>query len=387
MPRLVLWRKNRFVKKPSPLKNAVLADDPMDVDTQSSKHKPNRRDKEDEASDTNHTPTNGCQSQAQESVLKENEARIPSPRSIRNDTVSIPTSNTVKSSKKRKARHDSDSSINKSTTLLTLTHSSPSSSPSLQSHSHQTTASSSTSLPTSTLPITNSNPAIPNPNHLHTSSPTPATPPKSPKPTLIIKLKVPTWFKTHETPISQSDFKSKSRNTPLPASRATKCPNCGGIHTSTCYSNMDRLDEIAAQLAILGTLSYATRHVIDEVLEQARLTHPPQPQPLLHGSSSSAAAAASDLYGQDINATKSPFNLESNAALKYGLENLLLESHTWVVKARPLMLEAAMREGNLEEGERLRSEVREDGGGVVRAGDAERYFQEVRERYLGGMRG
>lgn len=55
------------------------------------------------------------------------------------------------------------------------------------------------------------------------------------------------------------------------------------------------------------------------------------------------------------------------------------------MKARPLMLEAAMREGNLEEGERLRGEIRRDGG-VVRAGEAERYFVEARERILGGMR-
>ncbi|PVH89992.1 hypothetical protein DL98DRAFT_508210 [Cadophora sp. DSE1049] len=141
---------------------------------------------------------------------------------------------------------------------------------------------------------------------------------------------------------------------------------------------MDRLDEITAHLAILGTLSHAARYLSDEMLELAKIT--PQPTPPV---SSSAATAGSDIDREENNATILDPDSE---ALRRCMEGLLAEGNMWMVKARPLMLEAAMREGNPEEGERLRREVKEDGM-PVRAGEPERYFKEMREDYLGGMRG
>ena len=105
-------------------------------------------------------------------------------------------------------------------------------------------------------------------------------------------------------------------------------------------------------------------------------------EPASHSIPASSASSISPLLtANGNNAAKD----EDKTALKVGLERLLSEGQTWLVKARPLMLEAAMREGNLEEGEKLREEIKRDGG-IVRAGEAERYFVEARERILGGMR-
>lgn len=316
-------------------------------------------------------------------------------RPERNHPVS--SSEQITPTRKRKLQHDSSSSIDTKSTL-------PSSAARQSTHMpvsyHVQPAISNpvSSRPSGLLPYTapmspartpsprfiRTGPQLP---HLSYRTPAPSpiriATPQPPNPTLIVKLKVPTWFKaTKQTPISQSQSQtptSQVSQTPkesrTPASRATKCSTCGGIHTSTCLSNMDRLDEIAVHLSFLGTLTQAATIIAAEVREHFGPVTPPTPTPIPTSSASSSPIT------NHTNAAK----YEDKTALKTGLERLLAEGQTWLVKARPLILEAAMREGNLEEGESLRGEIRRDGG-VVRAGEVERYFMEARERILGGMR-
>ncbi|KAK0124210.1 hypothetical protein ONS95_009190 [Cadophora gregata] len=452
MPRLVLWRKNRFVKKPSPLKNAVLADDPKVIDTQPAAHPLDLQRKQEETSIkySDSTSEAGGEVESHDQLLTRKGKEAPIPRRGWIPTNVHSVLEPVAHTKKRKALHQS--SIENNTNVDTTKIFPPITAPHLHRPSPQYIGNSTshiTPAPDSQKPrfiiklrvptrykahhflsaqqaVTTSNyshrnypqpreppgitllsrpPAIHDTSPSHDrasaeSAPSPDLTPTSLKPSLIVKLNVPIWYEQQQLLIPQpnqvfqtSQALQTSKETRKPASQASKCSTCGGIHASTCISNMDRLDEINAQVSFLSILSKAAGMIINEVLEGVEQ---PSGQGNQAGSAfaSSFSSTASKLEKRDsknATITTKMMDLDTDPEaeakdLRRRIEGLVAEGDMWIAKARPLILEAAMREGNLEEGEKLRREIKQDGV-PVRAGEAERYFAGVREKYLGRQEG
>ncbi|KAH6723873.1 hypothetical protein BKA61DRAFT_566480 [Leptodontidium sp. MPI-SDFR-AT-0119] len=190
---------------------------------------------------------------------------------------------------------------------------------------------------------------------------------------------------TISSSINTKKRKFESSSTPSiplrkPASLAKKCPRCGGIHRSTCESNMERIDSINEQLGVIWTYTRAVGVLVAQITySRSSPLSPSSPSSFnlspssLSDSFSFTTTTSAKFETQGGNRDRDVVKVEVEGKDKVKTatppKRLYAEAMQWAEKSRRLLLEAAMREGDMEEGERLRGLIRRskcsavDGGG------------------------
>ncbi|CZT52036.1 uncharacterized protein RSE6_13272 [Rhynchosporium secalis] len=160
--------------------------------------------------------------------------------------------------------------------------------------------------------------------------------------------------------------------------RMQKCLTCEGIHSGTCVSNAIRLDEIEENLSLFDTLTRIGQVIIQEV--QSHLA--------AHALASASSSPDTSDEDREIIAEAASIQAEKDIEVLIKLGEMFMD---WDANSRPLLLEEAMREGDMEEVECVRSEIKKardkDQEQIVSRADAERWFDDLKEFLSGGGRG